>query len=109
MAAIPSFLMSSFLYRSALIAGEVAAARAITRRADYRRGVAAWGCNEAWLHHQNNSGHPIVAKFHENRSQPFISKRRDFLVARSGVDIAKTISVGDKFLGGPSVILIDPL
>jgi len=65
MAAIPSFLMSSFLYRSALIAGEVAAARAITRRADYRRGVAAWGCNEAWLHHQNNSGHPIVAKYHE--------------------------------------------
>ena len=46
---------------------------------------------------------------HENRSQPFISKRLDFLVARSEVDIAKTISVGDKFLGGPSVILIDLL
>jgi hypothetical protein len=47
--------------------------------------------------------------FRENRSGPFISIGWDYLGARNGVDVEKFISVGDKSLGGLSVIWIGPL
>jgi hypothetical protein len=46
----------------------------------------------------------MMAKFRENRSEPFIPIGRDVLGVRSGVDVGKSISVGDKFLGGPNAI-----
>jgi hypothetical protein len=48
--------------------------------------------------------HQMMAKFRENRSELFIPIGRDVLGARSGVDVGKFISVGDKFLGGPNII-----
>jgi hypothetical protein len=42
----------------------------------------AWGCDEAWLHHQINFVQRMMALFLENRSEPFICKEGDFLGAR---------------------------
>jgi hypothetical protein len=69
----------------------------------------AWGCHEAWLHHQINFVQRMMALFVDNSSEPFICKEGDFLGARNGVDVGKPISVGDELLSGPSVILIGAL
>jgi len=65
----------------------------------------AWGCDEAWLHHQINFVQRMMALFLENHL--FVKKGTFWVHGRE--DVGKPISVGDELLGRPSVILIGAL